>query len=94
MFLWLIVAAFAGHRVFDFFRRLLIQNPGVPKWWRGFCLSFDALTGGFLATLLMRRSGFAWKVWNDGSNPTLPVVVPIASQPMQLLSQLEVPKLP
>ncbi len=60
--LWLIVAALAGHGVFDFFHHLLIQNPGVPVWWPGFCLSFDVLAGGFLAMLLMRRSGFALKV--------------------------------
>jgi hypothetical protein len=57
--LWLIVAALAGHGVFDFFHHGLIQNPGVPVWWPGFCLSFDVLAGGFLAMLLMRRSGFA-----------------------------------
>jgi hypothetical protein len=60
--LWLIVAALAGHGVFDFFHDLFIQNPGVPMWWPGFCLSFDVLAGGFLAILLMRRSGFASKV--------------------------------
>ena len=59
--LWLIVAALAGHGVFDFFHRLFIHNPGVPAWWPGFCLSFDALAGAFLAMLLMRRSGFASK---------------------------------
>ena len=57
--LWLIVAALAGHGVFDFFHHRFIQNPGVPVWWPGFCLSFDVLAGGFLAMLLMRRSGFA-----------------------------------
>jgi hypothetical protein len=57
--LWLIVAALAGHGVFDFFHHLFIQNPGVPVWWPGFCLSFDVLAGGFLAMLLMRRAGFA-----------------------------------
>jgi hypothetical protein len=59
--LWLIVAGLAGHGVFDFFHHLLIQNPGVPAWWPGFCLSFDVLAGGFLAILLMRRPGFALK---------------------------------
>jgi hypothetical protein len=59
--LWLIVAALAGHGVFDFFHHLFIRNP-VPVWWPGFCLSFDVLAGGFLAVLLMRRSGFASKV--------------------------------
>jgi len=55
--LWLVVAGLAGHGVFDFFHHLVIQNPGVPVWWPGFCLSFDVLTGGFLAVLLTRRSG-------------------------------------
>lgn len=60
--LWLIVAALAGHGVFDFFHHLFIQNPEVPVWWPHFCLSFDVLAGGFLAMLLMRRSRFASKV--------------------------------
>jgi hypothetical protein len=59
--LWVIVAALAGHGVFDFFHHLFIQNPGVPVWWPSFCLSFDVLAGGFLAVLLMRRSRFASK---------------------------------
>lgn len=62
MNLWLIVAALAGHGVFDFFHHLFIQNRGVPVWWPGFCLSFDVLAAGFLAMLLMRRSRFASKV--------------------------------
>ena len=56
--LWLIVAALVGHGVFDFFHHLVIQSPGVPVWWPGFCGSFDVLAGGFLALLLTRRSGF------------------------------------
>jgi hypothetical protein len=54
--LWLVVAALAGHGVFDFVHHLFVQNPGVPVWWPGFCLSFDVLAGGFLALLLKRRS--------------------------------------
>lgn len=57
--LWLIVAALAGHGVFDFFHHRFIHNPGVPLWWPGFCLSFDVLAGGFLAVMLIRRSGVA-----------------------------------
>ena len=57
--LWLIVAALAGHGVFDFFHHMFIQNPGVPAWWPGFCLSFDVFAGGFLAMLLIGRPGFA-----------------------------------
>lgn len=53
--LWLAAAAIAGHGVFDFVHHLLIQNPGVPYWWPGFCLAFDVGFGGWLAGLLMRR---------------------------------------
>src|SRR6185312_5150900 len=60
--LWLIVAALAGHGFVDFFHHLFVPNPGVHVWWPGFCLSFDVLAGGFLAMLLMRRSGFASRV--------------------------------
>ena len=59
--LWLIVATLAAHGVFDFFHHLFIQNPGVPVWWPGFCLSFDVLAASFLAMLLIRRPGFASK---------------------------------
>lgn len=59
--LWLIAAGLAGHGVFDFFHHFFIQNPGVPEWWPGFCMSFDVLAGGFLAMLLMRRSRLASK---------------------------------
>ena len=57
--LWLIVAALAGHGVFDFFHHMFVQNSGVPEWWPGFCMSFDVVAGAYLAMLLMRRSGFA-----------------------------------
>ncbi len=57
--LWLTAAALAGHGIFDLFHHLLIQNPGVPTWWPGFCMAFDVLAGGLLAVLLMRRAGFA-----------------------------------
>ena len=57
--LWVTAAALAGHGVFDFYHHAFIQNPGVPVWWPGFCMSFDILAGGILAVLLMKRSGFA-----------------------------------
>lgn len=60
--LWLVAAALGGHGVFDFFHHTFIQNPGVPVWWPGFCLSFDVFAGIFLAVLLVRRSGFALPV--------------------------------
>lgn len=58
--LWLVVAALAGHGVFDFFHHLFIENPGVPGWWPGFCLAFDVIAGGFLALLLIKRPNFSW----------------------------------
>ena len=60
--LWLVAAALAGHGVFDFFHRMLIQNPGVPLWWPGFCMAFDVAAAIFLAVLLARRSGFALSI--------------------------------
>src|SRR6266853_3431148 len=46
---WLVVAALIGHGVFDFVHGFFIDNPGVPHWWPGSCLAFDALLGVFLA---------------------------------------------
>jgi hypothetical protein len=44
-----VVAALAGHGVFDFVHHFLIQNPGVPHWWPGFCLAFDGTLAIWLA---------------------------------------------
>ena len=52
---WLIVTALIGHGIFDFVHRLVIDNPGVPQWWRVFCLAFDALLGAFLTMRLIRH---------------------------------------
>jgi len=52
---WLVVAALIGHGVFDFVHHFFIDNPGVPHWWSGFCLAFDALLGVFLAVRLIRH---------------------------------------
>lgn len=55
--LWLAVVAIAGHGVFDAVHHYIIDNPGLPVWWPGFCGSFDVLAGGFLAALLVTRRG-------------------------------------
>jgi hypothetical protein len=52
---WLIVAAPIGHGIFDFVHRFFIDNPGLPHWWSGFCLAFDALLGAFLTMRLIRH---------------------------------------
>jgi len=54
--LWIVAAGLAGHGVFDFFHHSLIQNPGVPVWWPGFCGSIDIFFGVFLALLLIKRA--------------------------------------
>jgi hypothetical protein len=53
--IWLIVAALSGHGIFDFVHHFFIDNSGVPHWWPGFCLAFDALLGVFLAVHLIRH---------------------------------------
>src|SRR3954471_19089229 len=53
--LWLVVAALAGHGVFDFFHGGLVANPGVPEWWPAFCGAYDITAAAFLAWLLTRR---------------------------------------
>jgi hypothetical protein len=52
---WLVVAALIGHGVFDFVHCFFIDNFGVPHWWTGFCLAFDALLGAFLAVRLIKH---------------------------------------
>ena len=53
--LWLVVAGLVGHGIFDFVRPRFIENPGVPRWWPGFCLVFDVVLGGLLALRLARH---------------------------------------
>jgi hypothetical protein len=53
--LWLIAIALVAHGIFDIVHRLLFENPGVPRWWPGFCLVFDVILGGLLAMRLMTR---------------------------------------
>ena len=50
--LWFIVAALAAHGVFDLGHGTLISNPGVPRWWPQFCLTFDTTLAAYLAWLL------------------------------------------
>ena len=54
--LWLVVAALAGHGVFDVLHNRVVTNPGVPEWWPAFCLTYDIAAAGFLAWLLTRSN--------------------------------------
>lgn len=51
--LWLVVVALVGHGLFDVVHHRLIDNPGVPAWWPGFCMAFDVIGGAILALLLL-----------------------------------------
>jgi len=53
--LWLVAAATIGHGLFDLVHHSLVENPGVPRWWPGFCMAFDVCFGGFLAVRLVTR---------------------------------------
>lgn len=57
--LWLVAVGLAGHGVFDLFHHLIIDDPGVPRWWPGFCSAFDVAAAGYLAILLVRRPTLA-----------------------------------
>ena len=54
--LWILVAGFFAHGVFDGFHDYLISNPSVPPWWPGFCLAFDvAIAAGLVWVLAARK---------------------------------------
>jgi hypothetical protein len=53
--LWVVVAALGAHGVFDLAHGGIIDNPGVPAWWREFCLTYDVAAAGYLAWLLKSR---------------------------------------
>ena len=52
--LWLAAIAITGHGVFDFVHHWFIDNPGMPRWWPGFCGAFDVIFGAALAVYLAR----------------------------------------
>ena len=54
---WIVVAALAGHGVFDAFHGHVIENAGVPAWWPAWCFSYDVGAAAGLAWLL--RHGLA-----------------------------------
>ncbi len=53
----LIAGGLIAHGVFDVFHIHMVDNPGVPIWWRGFCLSFDFVAGAYLIGLIVLRRG-------------------------------------
>lgn len=53
--LWLVSAALGLHGVFDLVHGLFITNPGVPRWWPAFCLTYDVVAAAYLAWLITSR---------------------------------------
>ena len=51
---WIVVAALAGHGVFDALHGHVLENSGVPVWWPAFCLAYDVGAAAGLAWLLRR----------------------------------------
>jgi len=52
--LWLVVLALAAHGAFDLVHGLVIDNPGVPGWWPGFCAAYDVAAAIYLGCMLRR----------------------------------------
>ena len=67
--LWVVVGGSIGHGLFDFVHHSVIDNPGVPRWWPGFCLAFDVAFGVLLAWLLLRHPRLP-----DANAPQAPLV--------------------
>jgi hypothetical protein len=53
--IWIVVAALAGHGIFDALHARVVENSGVPVWWPAFCLAYDLGAAGSLAWLIQRR---------------------------------------
>jgi hypothetical protein len=53
--LWVVAAALGLHGVFDLVHSSFISNPGVPRWWPAFCLTYDVAAAGYLAWLIISR---------------------------------------
>jgi len=54
---WIVVAALAGHGLFDAVHGHVIENAGVPAWWPAWCLAYDVGAAAGLAWLLRFRVG-------------------------------------
>jgi len=51
--LWIVVGALAGHGIMDTMHYAVINNPGVPSFWPGFCSAYDIAAAAYLAWLLL-----------------------------------------
>lgn len=54
--LWLVVAGLLAHGAMDLVHGRVIDNPGVPAWWPGFCMACDVALAACLALRLWTRT--------------------------------------
>ena len=52
---WIVVAALAGHGVFDAVHGYIIENAGMPAWWPAWCFAYDVGDAAGLAWLLRQE---------------------------------------
>jgi hypothetical protein len=52
---WFVVAALAGHGVFDAVHGSFIENAGVPAWWPAWCFAYDVGAAAILAWMITRQ---------------------------------------
>jgi hypothetical protein len=75
---WIVVAALAGHGIFDGLHGHVVENSGVPVWWPPFCLAYDVSAAAGLAWLLRRGGDAGETVREAGSAPPLrPFAAPL-----------------
>ena len=58
---WIVVAALAGHGVFDAVHGYFIENAGMPAWWPAWCLAYDVGAAAILAWLITRQPRGGWE---------------------------------
>jgi hypothetical protein len=49
---WIVVAALAGHGIFDTVHGYVVENAGMPAWWPAWCFAYDVGAAAGLAWLL------------------------------------------
>ena len=52
--MWIVVAGLAGHGLFDAIHGHMLDNPGTPAWWPGFCSAYDMTAAAWLAFRIIK----------------------------------------
>lgn len=68
---WFAVTGLFAHAVFDVTHGAYFENSGVPTWWPGFCLGYDATAAAYLAVAI---------VWIKSRSASLPVKKKLVTQ--------------